>query len=91
MPVYSAAFQVEVATAQKAVALRDKVAAYIREDPEVTLIAWSAAREQRSYTVYGVDVSTRQPFQQTVTANDETSAAAAVTTVDKIVATVQET
>jgi hypothetical protein len=71
MPVYTAGFVVRVATPAKAAALRDKVAAYIQQDPDVTLISWSASRDQHTYTVWGVDTSTGESFTETKEADDE--------------------
>lgn len=69
-------FDVEVPSVQKATALRDKHAELLREDPDVTVINEAMAQRSRRYKVVGVDTSGKQPFSETVEAEDEEKAKA---------------
>lgn len=63
-------FDVEVASTQKATALRDKLAAELDADTDVTLTHQSMAQRSARFKVIGVDVATKSPFAETVEAAD---------------------
>lgn len=65
---------IEVASVQKATALREKLAAVLEGEEDVALVATDQARETRTFTVYGVNVEKREAFTEHVEATTEDEA-----------------
>lgn len=74
------------ASQQKAVALRDKLAAVLGEDDDVGLISSSQAQALESFEVVGVDMTTGESFRETVEAVSREEATGMVATADRVVA-----
>lgn len=92
MPDYQFSFTVPNITAQRATAIRDKIAQRLGED-SVTVTALAMARTTETYRVIGVDTADSQVFDETVEATDKQAATdqvvGAITT--RVVAMVHET
>jgi len=71
-------FGVEVSSLQKATALRDKAAAWLEEDPDVSVFNQTMSPISRQFTVVGVDVAGQVPFVEVTEAQDEDDAKAQV-------------
>jgi hypothetical protein len=71
---YQLTIQVEVASSQKATALRDKLADIAQQDEDVAVLGWGASQETRTFEVIGVDLDTEEPFTEQVEAEDEEAA-----------------
>lgn len=84
-------FGVDVSSVQKATALRDKTAAWLDEDEDVTVTTQSMAPHGRPFFVAGVDTNTKEPFKERVEAADEQAATKQVvgTSKTRVVAVVQ--
>lgn len=82
--------RIEVPSMQKATAMREKCAALLDEDDDVTVINSMASKESKTFTVVGVDSKSKEPFEETVEAEDEEDARAQVATETKLVALVTE-
>ncbi|MEJ7787694.1 MAG: hypothetical protein WKF96_23070 [Solirubrobacteraceae bacterium] len=70
--------RIEVASTQKLTALRDQLANLLTEDPSVTLIASSSARDTTTYTVTAVDTATKKKVERQVEATSPEEAWAKV-------------
>lgn len=71
-------FRVDVDSTQKLTALREKLAAELADDPDVSLIDTNSACDTQTFRVIGVDTSTKEPFNVTVEATDKDDATAQV-------------
>lgn len=80
--------RVDVATYQKATALRNRCVEHIEADADATFIAASSSHDQTAYTVTGVDTDTRAIFTETVNADNPQDAGSQVATDTRIVVTV---
>lgn len=89
--IYALTYLIEAESQQKAIALRDRLAAAIADDEGVSLDSWGLAQQETTYTVSGVDTKTNKPFQTTVEAEDAEDAAKACSKGTKVVAHVQQT
>jgi hypothetical protein len=86
MAIFTLSFRVDASSSQRAVVLRDRLAALLEDEDEVTLISASQAQDSSTYTVTGVDTATKEPFADTVEASDADAAREAVATKTKLVA-----
>lgn len=84
--------RVEVASIQRATALRTKIDKLLAEEDGCTTVQSSQARSLRDYKVIGVDTRTSQPFDELVEAEDAEDAQSKVigSSKTKVVAEVRE-
>lgn len=72
--IFTLTHRIETTSSQKATAMRDKCAAYLDEDNDVTVINSAMAQDSRQYVVLGANTLTKEPWRKTVEATDEETA-----------------
>jgi hypothetical protein len=74
LPEFEIKHRIQASSPQKATACRDRCAAVLEDDGDVTVIASSQAQASRAYEVLGVDTAAKTPFKERTEAKDEKEA-----------------
>ena len=91
MPTFQFMFTVADITPQKATAIQTKIEDRLSED-EIVVVSRGHGRTTQPYRVIGVDVTTREVFDETFEASDKQAAEDQATTghPDRVVAAVRQ-
>ena len=82
-------FLIETTNPQKAASVRDRTAEWLNSDDDVQVVDQSMSQVQDRWKVKGADITTKEPFEEIVEADDAEAAKAKVESAKKVVVTVE--
>lgn len=89
MSAFTITHKIEASSVQKATALRDKCAEYLKADADVKVVGSAMSPVSHRFKVVGVDITGKEPFAEDVEADSADAARAKVASKTRVVAEVR--